>query len=352
MKVSFILPSGGRAGGIKVTIMAGNSLVRRGHDVRFLISTSYGGFKYQMLKMWLKLCYPQGNNWENFSEGKLERFSDIHQCKFTKREIVVAAGWWAARQMRMLNNDSIVKVHYVHSKLKNSALMFEMWGEKVPKIIVASYLEELIKDTCNQGVVDIIPNSIDTKEYYPSAQDDMRDGVGMVFGKSFDKDPETALEVLSMLSVECPEVPQRVFSTRRRPRKIPARSYWRLPSVAEARDIYSRSLVWIVASRSEGFGIPILEAMACGCAVVATDCGGPRDIIVDGENGFLVEVGNAESIVEKVKVLLSDSELRRRFVNKSRETLAHFSVCNSADKLERVLQGLLKDKQEETLSNF
>jgi glycosyltransferase involved in cell wall biosynthesis len=102
--------------------------------------------------------------------------------------------------------------------------------------------------------------------------------------------------------------------------------------------------VWFLASRSEGFGMPILEAMACGCAVVATDCGGPRDIINDGENGFLVQVGNVEQIVSKVKLLLDNAELRQQFTRNSKDTVSKFSWENSIDKLEKVLYSLAKTK--------
>ncbi|GAG69004.1 unnamed protein product [marine sediment metagenome] len=84
--------------------------------------------------------------------------------------------------------------------------------------------------------------------------------------------------------------------------------------------------------------------MACGCAVVATDCGGTRDIIVDGENGFFVEVGDVEQIVDRVKQLLDDVELRKKFVRKSRETVSKFSLDRSINKLERTLIDLARER--------
>jgi glycosyltransferase involved in cell wall biosynthesis len=107
-----------------------------------------------------------------------------------------------------------------------------------------------------------------------------------------------------------------------------------------ARDRYSRSQVWILASRWEGFGGPVLEAMACGCAVVSTDCGGVRDIIRDGVNGFIVGAGDVEQMVERIKLLLSDSVIRRAMVKRSGETVKRFSWPRSIDMLETALRGL------------
>jgi glycosyltransferase involved in cell wall biosynthesis len=279
----------------------------------------------------------------------VDTFTDIEQRAFEDDEIVVAAGWWAGIEMRRVKCSGIIKVHYVHGKLKDGDLMKKAWGENVPKIAVSSYLGDEIKKIYGQRLKAVIHNGVNSAEYYPSVPEADRDGVGTILGCTRHKDPETVLQVLKKLRQRCPETPQRVFGACRRRNEISRGTYNRLPSLEKARDIYSRSLVWILASCSEGFGIPILEAMACGCAVVATDCGGPRDIIVDGENGFLVKVGNVEQIVDRVEQLLDDRELRQQFVRKSRETVSKFSLDSSVDKLERTLIDLAAERRGQSL---
>lgn len=338
MNITFILPGSGRSGGIKSTVRAANGLLQRGYEVRLLVNKSYGGLRTQLRKLWLKVYYPHSSDWINLFEGTVERFCDIEQCAFEDREIVIATGYWAAEQLRRVKLPGIVKVHNIRGiDFENIEQMSAAWGENVPKIAVGSYLEKVIQEACGQKLVAVIPNGIDTKEYYPSVPGNLRNGIGTIYGMGYHKDPKTILSVLKKLRQGCPETPQRIFSAHRRPREIPRGIYYRLPSLGKTREIYSRSLVWIMASRSEGLPNPVFEAMACGCAVVATDCGGPRDIIVDGENGFLVEVGNVEQIVDRVKLLLDDSKLRQRFVEKSRETVSKFSWDNSVGKLEEVL---------------
>jgi glycosyltransferase involved in cell wall biosynthesis len=210
----------------------------------------------------------------------------------------------------------------------------------LPKIAVSSQVAEGIRVFPEGNCLSTIHNGIDKTEYYPSVCETHRNGFGTIYSSHPAKDPNTILGVLKKLKKELPDIPQYVFGTVARPRGIPKSNYKRCPSVEEARHRYSRSIVWILASRSEGFPAPILEAMACGCAVVATDCGGPRDIITDGENGFLVGVGNVEQIVNKVKLLLNDIDLRRRFVDRSEETIRKFEWKSSIDKLEAVLKSL------------
>jgi len=228
--------------------------------------------------------------------------------------------------------------------LKDADQMRAAWGENVPKIVVASYLEEVIKQICNQKVYAIIPNGIDTAEFYPSVPESERNGVGTIYGQGYHKDPETVLKVLERLQTRCTGIPLRVFSAHRKPKDIPREIYHRLPPLEKTREIYSRSLVWFLGSCSEGFGVPVLEAMACGCAVVSTNCGGPQDIINDGENGFLVQVGDVKQIVHRVQELLDDGELRQRFVKNSKETLRKFSWESSIDKLEKALLNIARSR--------
>lgn len=345
MKITFILPGSNRSGGIKVAAEAANGLLQKGHKVRLLVCRFRGDLRLQLLSLWLKTRYAHTYSWLDFFNGTVEKFDDIKRCAFEDNEVVVAVGWWSAKEVSRLRHPGIQKVHYVHSVLRSRDAMKEAWAENVPKIVVASFLKEIIEKTCGQKVVAVVPNGIDTNKYYRSVPGNQRNGIGTIFGKSYHKDPETVLGVLKELQHLCPNTPQRIVSTRRKPKEIARRAYYRLPSLEKIREIYSRSLVWIVASRSEGFGIPILEAMACGCAVVATDCGGPQDIIIDGENGLLVDVGNVKQIVEKVKLLLDDSELRKQLVQNSRNTLCRFSMAKSVDKLEKVLSNLQSQQQ-------
>jgi glycosyltransferase involved in cell wall biosynthesis len=233
------------------------------------------------------------------------------------------------------------KVHYVHgADSLNPEQLKDTWGEEVPKITVSSYLDELIQRYCNQKAIEVVANGVDIKEFYPTIALENKDGVGTIFGSNVHKDPLTVLAGLKLLEQQCPAVEQYIFGSSRRPAEIQRCRYVRLPTVEKAREIYSRCKVWFMGSREEGFAVPILEAMACGCAVVATNCGGPSDIITDGENGFLVKTGDAAGLVNRIRLLLENEELRRKFVLKSQETVKKFCWENSVDKLEGALMSL------------
>ncbi len=92
---------------------------------------------------------------------------------------------------------------------------------------------------------------------------------------------------------------------------------------------------------TEGFGRVILEAMQLGVPVVATDCGGPRELVVDGETGFLVPPGDAAALAAKMKMLLEDPALAKRMGEAGRRRAeTEFGAAKSLSKLDRLLNEL------------
>jgi glycosyltransferase involved in cell wall biosynthesis len=82
---------------------------------------------------------------------------------------------------------------------------------------------------------------------------------------------------------------------------------------------YQGAEVALLSSWQEGFGMVLVEAMACGTPVVSTRSGGPEEIIRDGVTGFLSPVGNALALAEAVERLLADGALRASMGRAARE---------------------------------
>lgn len=80
----------------------------------------------------------------------------------------------------------------------------------------------------------------------------------------------------------------------------------------------ARAQVFALISRWEGLPLTILEGMRAGLPVIASDVGGVREVVTDGENGFLVSRGDSYALAKKLRVLLCDPQVRLRMGRQGR----------------------------------
>ncbi|ASZ13143.1 glycosyltransferase family 4 protein [Chitinophaga pendula] len=109
-----------------------------------------------------------------------------------------------------------------------------------------------------------------------------------------------------------------------------------VPAVLNAVDIYCLPSLW------EGFPIGVLEAMAMGKAVIASDVDGTREAVRHEENGLLVPAKNVTALANAIMQLASDVALRERLAQSARNTiLAEYNVAGMTRKIEAVYRDLI-----------
>ncbi len=97
-------------------------------------------------------------------------------------------------------------------------------------------------------------------------------------------------------------------------------------SNTEIHSYYQMADVFVLPSYTEGFPLSVLEAMACGIPVVASNVGGIHEIVKNGLSGFLVYPKKREELTEKLNLIIDNEDLRKKFVNNSYELINNNSL--------------------------
>lgn len=109
---------------------------------------------------------------------------------------------------------------------------------------------------------------------------------------------------------------------------------------------YLKASICVMTSRTEGFPMVLLEAMASGLPCVAYDCPiGPRAILTNAENGFLIPDHNIEMYVEKLSFLIENEEVRLKFGLDAKETSKQYSVKKIMGQWREFLESLVSKKE-------
>lgn len=117
------------------------------------------------------------------------------------------------------------------------------------------------------------------------------------------------------------------------------------PPVKDIGKEYARSSVLVMTSHYEGLPMVMLEAMSAGIPVVSFDCKcGPKDLIRDGENGFLIKDGDITAMADALAGIISDSDLRRRMSACARDVSEEYSQERIMDAWVHLFMSLVRER--------
>jgi glycosyltransferase involved in cell wall biosynthesis len=105
--------------------------------------------------------------------------------------------------------------------------------------------------------------------------------------------------------------------------------------------LFKKATAFVLSSRYEGFPAVVFEALSIGTPVVATACGGPAEILSDGENGILVLPEDVNSLADGIYNILSNTELRERLAIPDIEQLGRYSLENIVTQWEQLLMEIV-----------
>ena len=342
LRITFVLPQMSLSGGNKVTLTYADGLAARGHDV----SVVHG--QLTRLK-------------DRISAWSFRRGADVHRpgskvrilpvrgvptdlTSFLPDADILIASWWETMEaVSMAPPSKGVKIHHVQDHEvfpylpTRSAAVYRL---PIPKIAVSRWLADLMRDTYGSNEVSLVVNPVDIGRFpwtgRTRAEAPM---VGTVFSAASRKNSAMAFEAVEIARKRIPDLKLLCFGAERLPKafaKLPFVEFHHKPAQEAIPDLYRRCNAWLFTSESEGFGLPILEAMAVGTPVIATHAGAAPDL-VSARTGVLVGL-NPGDMADAICRLFTLSEAEWRAMGRNCRAVAERHDVNSAvEQFEAVL---------------
>jgi glycosyltransferase involved in cell wall biosynthesis len=355
MKITFILPNwvGNFAGGIQSNMSLASHLQKRGHEVCLIsLKKRPASFKKQIRSL-LK-----GKGWissqkSNFSyldgldiTGKIiDHQPPLTDADVPDADIVVATFWITAEWVSKLSPQKGAKVymirhHEVHSYLtkERSALTYRL---PLHKVVICQWLLDIMKNEYGDHNVDFVPNSIELEKYYaPLRGKSSIPTVGLMYTNADWKGCDIALKAFNLASEKIPNLKLVAFGKNDPTLELPLppnTNYVKQPPQNEIKNIYAQCDGWLFASRNEGFGRPILEAMACRTPVIGTPAGAAPELLAKG-GGILVKPEDPEDMAKAIiKICQMSNDDWLSMSNAAYQTATGYTWDDAAQLFEQAL---------------
>jgi glycosyltransferase involved in cell wall biosynthesis len=194
------------------------------------------------------------------------------------------------------------------------------------RIAFSHFVKTSIESRFGCRIDDVVTNGVDTRVFFPDGERQERQ-LAMLYHPDPRKGAGDGLRALALVQKAEPRVTVRLCGTVHPADDIPAGMTFEFhPADADVRRLLSTSTALLYPSRYEGFGLPPLEAMACGCPVVTTDVGAIPEFVTDGVNGLVVPVGDVGMMAASLLRLLRDQRLQAAFRTRGLETADALSL--------------------------
>lgn len=351
-KITFIIPFTEKTGGIAVVLEYMYQLRKMGHEVNiFYPLIPYMCLIPESKPLWKSLLIWMIQLMQNLF--RYTRKIIHHSNEFTVKpvllinnyfipnsDIILATAWPTAYDVAKLNSKKGVKFYLIQG--------YETWcgyNEKVHAsyklplnlITISPFLTNKIKTVQHSEIRAEIYNGIRLDRFYPPVEKFFSNPKILMMAHELElKGTQDGLEALSKLKKECPDINITLFGICSKPKTDFDYKYVQNPNYEELLKLYQKANIFLSPSHSEGWGLPVMEAMACKCAVIATKTG-CVPILNNGKNLIAVEKQNPMGIYKELRVLLKNTEKIAEIAESGYNVICNYTWENAALQLVKCL---------------
>ena len=266
----------------------------------------------------------------------------VHTCDLYANIFGLPAAAAAGVPVRVANRREIVTGDKSAAQLACQRLAY-----KAAHVVVANSdaaRVQLEREHVPAGKLRVIPNGLDLSRYPPAPARAAIRRIVMVANLRAEKGHDTVLAAIPAIAARYPDAsftfagdgPRRdALYTLARARQVDAHVRF----AGECRDVpalLAESDLFVLPSRSEAFPNAVIEAMAAGLPVVASDVGGIPEVVQDGLNGLLVPPDDPRALADAVLGLMDDPVRAARLGAAARAGAGRYSIDRMVDAFERL----------------
>lgn len=358
MKITFIVPGLNLTGGLRVVAKYSELLSDKGHEVTVVAPGPAKPTIKQRLKSVMRW---KGYKFEytgfintgffsnvNYHVKVLNSFRHVNAEDIPDSDFVIATYWNTAEWVADYPESKGKKVYFVQGYEVHPWLpvgrVKQTLQLPLKKITIAQWLADILENDFHQKNISIIHNAVDHRLFYASKRKkNIAVTFGMVYSSRSIKGSQLAFECFNQLQKEYSSNKLIVFGMEPLNEVVGLpnnATYYFQPEQGKIRDIYSQCDVWLFTSSSEGFGLPILEAMACRTPVIGTRCGAAPDLLESG-GGILIDIEDNEGLLSAMKILCNMS--KTEWLNMSNKAYQEAMSHQWDDKVEQFERALTND---------
>lgn len=209
---------------------------------------------------------------------------------------------------------------------KSKWLLMEKFGSIFSKFIVLTNGGKNEWRTLTN--LKVIPNPL---SFYPASSSSLKQKTVICVGKiSYHKGQDMLVKAWDIVWRNYPDWKLELYGkaneTLLNTDNLKKKNIHHFPPERNILEKYMESSIYVMSSRFEGFGMVLIEAMACGVPCISFDCNyGPSDIIYNNEDGYVVENGNIETLANKILKLIENEELRAVMGQNAKKNVRRFA---------------------------
>ncbi|NJO78102.1 MAG: glycosyltransferase family 4 protein [Cyanobacteria bacterium RM1_2_2] len=324
MKITFVLPCVGLAGGIRVTAIYAEKLKQRGHQVCVVsLPSAPIQLKEQIKSLlrgqgWLRPTLGSHFDGRDIEHRILEKHRPVEASDVPDADVVVATWWETAEWIARFPASKGAKVYFIqhHEAIfpgQPQERVKATWFLPMYKIVISNWLVDVARTFYGDDGVSLVPNSVDTKQFFaPPRNKQPVPTVGLMYVDLLWKGSDICLKAFEIAARKIPNLRLVAFGSKTPSPNLPlpaGATFIHCPPQDQIKNVYAQCDAWLFGSRSEGFGMPLLESMACRTPVIGTPAGAAPELLKEGA-GILVNPEDPEDMAQAIERVcqLSDQE--------------------------------------------